>query len=594
MRPIRWLHISDFHLHEKQSSKQDAVLDAMLHDIKQRGDGDVIFDFVLVTGDLAFSGKESEYELVESFFTKLSSTIGLSCNRIFCVPGNHDVDRSRQKMSFAGARRELRSQTDIYSFLANVEERETLLTRQANFRKFQERFFSDQPRNRTQDDLGYVSVIDVNEIRIAIIGLNSAWLAEGGQSDDRQLLIGEEQVRNAVKIVNTVNPHVIIGMVHHPFDYLCDFDRWPTRRSLEEICHYFHCGHLHFPDASSIESYSGRCLTLAAGALFESREAYNGYTTVTLDVLRAKADVTFIHFDPNKGVFFNESKKSYPHEVDAAVSCAISDLGSAIERYCPVGVANFTHYLAALLLGNMSEVPMLVDNVVAFRTTNLLQEQSEDEFAAVTKDFLGVGNVIKLLHNRESLDEILNAHGHPITMYGAKLEEVCETYHELRAELEARETNARKLAGTGPRVPFQHTLALLDELRSSDDWNALREQAERSCDLKNPVVAAEAKRMLALCLARSTEQGERQRAARIYQELIDSAEGRADDWASLATLQIDDEDSAQAQETIRNAIMTLPAYVDRFIEIGRKILEATGDVEFREWLSAQKKDGRKI
>ena len=206
MRPIRWLHISDFHLHEKQSSKQDAVLDAMLHDIKQRGDGDVIFDFVLVTGDLAFSGKESEYELVEPFFTKLSSTIGLSCNRIFCVPGNHDVDRSRQKMSFAGARRELRSQTDIYSFLANVEERETLLTRQANFRKFQERFFSDQPRNRTQDGLGYVSVIDVNEIRIAIIGLNSAWLAEGGQSDDRQLLIGEEQVRNAVKIVNTANP----------------------------------------------------------------------------------------------------------------------------------------------------------------------------------------------------------------------------------------------------------------------------------------------------------------------------------------------------------------------------------------------------
>ena len=95
----------------------------MLDDIKRKRDGGLMFDFVLVTGDLAFSGKESEYELVKELFYKLSSTIGLSCNMIFCVPGNHDVDRDRQKMCFTGVRQKLQSPTDVYSFLDSVEER---------------------------------------------------------------------------------------------------------------------------------------------------------------------------------------------------------------------------------------------------------------------------------------------------------------------------------------------------------------------------------------------------------------------------------------------------------------------------------------
>ena len=68
---------------------------------------------------------------------------------------------------------------------------------------------------------------------------------------------GEEQVRNAIDIVNSANPHVVIGMGHHPFDLLRDFDRRSTQRRLEEACHYFHCGHLHVPDASMVALPSG-------------------------------------------------------------------------------------------------------------------------------------------------------------------------------------------------------------------------------------------------------------------------------------------------------------------------------------------------
>lgn len=42
-----------------------------------------------------FSGKPEEYAIARSFLTKLESVSRAPLNRIICVPGNHDMDRSR-------------------------------------------------------------------------------------------------------------------------------------------------------------------------------------------------------------------------------------------------------------------------------------------------------------------------------------------------------------------------------------------------------------------------------------------------------------------------------------------------------------------
>ena len=586
MRAIHWLHISDFHLRGSNSSPQNAVLTAMLEDIARRCNGGLAFDFVLATGDLAFSGKEPQYALVEEFLDGLAGTVNLPRNMIFCVPGNHDVDRERQRMCFLGARSKLQTQTDIYSFLANAEDRETLLIRQSNFLQFQERCFLGQRRERTADGLGYVSVIDIDEIRIAIIGLNSAWLAEGGQSDDHRLLLGEQQVIDTIKVANQANPHVVIGMGHHPFELLRDFDRRSTQHRLQEACHFFHCGHLHAPDAASVLLHSGRCLTLTAGASFESREAHNAYMAITLDPLHARTDVTFAQFDPRKGVFSNESKSTYPHEVDAAVLCAVGDLGLALELYCPI-IADVSYYLAALLLGEMSEVPIRAGNTIVFGSVDLLPKQADDGLKAATADFLAVRNVIKLLHGRKTLSAILAANGDPVATYGTKLKAACESNNGLQAELAARDTNARKLADTYAIGAFGHTLVLLDELLAAEEWDALREQAERSCGLEDPTAASKANRMLALCLARSTERADHERATDLYRELASSTKGKPEDWANLATLLAGDGNYEQAKATVLNGIKTFPQNVDGFVEIGMKIVDVTADVDFREQLKTR-------
>ena len=529
MRPISWLHISDFHLRESEAWSQDAVLAAMLEDIRQRVTEGMAFDFVLVTGDLAYSGQEAQYVLVETFIDDLATTLGLTRDKVFCVPGNHDVNRTRQTNCFTGARVTLQSESEIYSFLSSEEERETLLSRLREFREFQERCFPIQSRILTEDGLGYVSIIDNASITIAIVGLNTAWLAEGGRSDHGQLLLGECQVTKAIEIMRQARPQIVIGMAHHPFALLREFDRPPTQRRIEEACHFFHCGHLHVPDASSVATKSGNCLTLAAGASFESRESHNSYTAVVFDPLHALTNITFVRYDPTAGAFSLTLERSFPHEFDASASCGIGELASALSAQCPV-VSDFCFYLAALLIEAVSDVPILTDKGIAFGSVALLRKQPDSDLKNDTLEFLAVINAVKLLYPDKPIGKILALYGRQLAQYGNVLWSLADDDPDLRIQLVQRNGSARMFAAADGIVPFSHSLTLFEELRDAEEWDTLRQQAERYTELDDAVASAGGKRMLALCLGRSTERYDLDRALSLYQELAASPQGRQRTW----------------------------------------------------------------
>ena len=60
--------------------------------VKQRTEK---LDFVFFTGDLAFSGKDAEYDLLDERFLRLLIPELPDGCPIFTIPGNHDVDRYR-------------------------------------------------------------------------------------------------------------------------------------------------------------------------------------------------------------------------------------------------------------------------------------------------------------------------------------------------------------------------------------------------------------------------------------------------------------------------------------------------------------------
>jgi predicted phosphodiesterase len=587
VRPICWLHVSDIHMRVSTAWSQDVVLRAMCENIARKRTEGVSFDFILATGDLAFSGKADEYKLVAEFFDALSAASGVPKAKIFCIPGNHDIERDRQKMCFRGARGSLQSQNHIDLLLSPGDDLETLLKRQEAYRSFQNSYFTGQQRMPTGDGLGYVSQFVKDDMQVAILGVDSAWLAEGGIEDHGKLLIGERQMINAIALAGECHPHIVIGMAHHPFHVLQDFDRRCVQARVEHSCLFFHCGHLHEPEAQATGFSSAGCLTLAAGASFETRQSRNAYSVVTLDLLPGKRRVRTVQYDPANGAFSFESSAEYPVEITASATCDVGELAQAMTAYCAT-LTPFVYYLSALLLDQKLEFPIASPKGHVFGSFDLLLDQPEDELQRKTIAFAAFKNVLRVLYSRGKLHDLLAQYGNVIKEYAATLEQRCITDADLRARLDDREKDAVAMSAADLQQPtFSHTLALLAELAEGGEWSELRAQAERHADSSDPAVAIQAKRMLALSLANSTAAVDKEAAAALYRSLLTEADTEPSDAGNLAKLLIEARSFDEAQRVILAGIEGCATKTaGYFSEIGLKIVEATSNREFRRQMEA--------
>ncbi|MDE0301135.1 MAG: metallophosphoesterase [Candidatus Poribacteria bacterium] len=582
MRPICWLHISDIHLRSDKKWQQDVVLKAMCRTIEEQRKSGTVADFILVTGDIAFSGKSKEYELAGSFFDDLQTASGVPRERIFCIAGNHDIDRCRQKMCFRGTRSELKSAEEVDTFLEGGENFNTLLQRQKNFRDFQQSYFEGQERTQTTDGLGYVSRLEISEIRLAIVGLDSAWLAEGGPDDHGKLLIGERQAINAIELVQAgeVPPNIVVGMAHHPLHLLQDYDRQPVQNLIEDGLHFFHCGHLHVPEAHITGAGASKCLTMVAGASFQTRHDSNAYYVVKLDLLHTTREVRGFQYNPIKGTFSLGAFNDYQFEITATGTHDVGELAKAMESYCP-SLAPRAHYLSALILGQKAEFLIPLPNGYTFGSADVFTTLPDSELKQKTTEFMAFKNILDVLYARESLSDILVRHGDSIRKYSEVLTVSCDNDSSLRVRLENYITDCRLLVGEIPQIAFSHTLDLLNELANAGEWVSLREKAERLLSFGDVMVVNEAKRMLALALANSDELQGKERAIEHYQSLVESDAVIFTDIGNLATLLMDVGRTADASSTILEGIKTLPEKSNYFSVIGQQIVEATGNRDLR-------------
>ena len=66
-----WLHLSDFHFRsDRDRFSQEVSCEAVLRDIPSRLSNEFPLQFVVVTGDIAFSGQANEYELASDFLNR--------------------------------------------------------------------------------------------------------------------------------------------------------------------------------------------------------------------------------------------------------------------------------------------------------------------------------------------------------------------------------------------------------------------------------------------------------------------------------------------------------------------------------------------
>lgn len=266
-KPIRWLHLSDFHV-GKDDYATCKIFDYILEHVRQRKDQGFLPDLVFITGDLANKGQTEEYvSFWLEFVTPLQEVIGGDIsNRTFVVPGNHDVDRGKFQ---AFSREDI---TKPESHYLDPTEEGAKLRGEMLIPRIQAYLDNDCTTVKgaiAGTDGSYAHRLTIQGHEVGIVGIHTAWLSKG--DDDREKLTpGKPLLEKALEVVKDASLRIVLG--HHPIDWFIKDQQKPIKSLLGKHHVLYLHGHLH--DAWAEPTYGGGhpYLAIQAGAGFQARE----------------------------------------------------------------------------------------------------------------------------------------------------------------------------------------------------------------------------------------------------------------------------------------------------------------------------------
>jgi hypothetical protein len=261
-----WLHISDIHARHGGPDHrlgQRVVLADLHRSLERLPDGLARVDAIFVTGDLAFSGgmrDPAEYNDVAELLRHAAATLEVPANRLFVVPGNHDVDRGVAK-----AKPELLDHlAKLRRGAASLLERPAGLeadfqARLAGWRALVERAAPHLAPRLDVDGGWSLDLEGATGAPLRLVGLNTALLSQ--DDDDRgSLRIGRRQAQPLFE-----PGRVVIALGHHPLSWLGDPTDLlgPIRRWTDVYLH----GHVHRQASTAVLQGGGDLhVTGVAGA----------------------------------------------------------------------------------------------------------------------------------------------------------------------------------------------------------------------------------------------------------------------------------------------------------------------------------------
>ncbi len=572
---LTWLHVSDFHFRSSGDRfSQDVACQALLEDAAVQAEEHGPFCFVLVSGDVAFSGQPAEYERAAEFMSALSERLSIEPRRFFFIPGNHDVDRELHAYSPIGARQVLRSQQAVDQALGDPARMADLADRQRAYRAFVHGFTDGQERTETPDGLGWVAAVELEPLTVAVVGLNSAWLC-GTDGEEKSLLIGERQIISALEVVRGVDPQLVIAMAHHPLEWLTEWDQASCRNRLLGAAHFLHRGHLHTADVSAAPQR--KCVLVAAGSAHASRFHPNSYNVVSVDLAAGASSVREYTYRVQDGVFEEAPAIVTPCELGGEIPGTGEELSGAIAAVAPQAV-QYAGYMAALLLGQKEEIPIVIDSTVTFVTPAMARDSDPDQ-AAPASAFLALRNLLRIHRADVSLGERVVEHAEAMQQFASWLEERAQLDEACRARVSEVSTGPAGDDGAGASAP--HTAALLRELAAREDWQLLEPQARRALGSSNAALAQISTRMLAQALMHSDEGPKRQQAATLGEQLVaDQAAGEEDYLLAAAAFEVNGEPDRSV--TLTSEAMTRWPGSTRLISHARDLMTRTGDDSLRD------------
>jgi WD40 repeat protein/predicted MPP superfamily phosphohydrolase len=328
---LRILHISDLHARGPREAKGVWQRVDVLGDPWRRNLDDLAadgrpFDIVAFTGDIADWGLAEEYARATPFVAEVLERLQVPRERLFVVPGNHDINRKLKKNAWAKLREGIFSlPRKISVWMADDRKpppvgfrkswRDDVLERQGAFWTWVEQDLGRGdllPRNSPHGRLGYRASASAGGQPVHIIGLDTAWLA-GDDGDAGRLWLTDDQIGLLSHDAQGLPlPGFRLALMHHPLSDLADAVK--AGRLLTDSVDLVLRGHQHTPVVRTQNDPDRTYRELAAGCLYEGDEGNSfANTCQVIDVALdhegrpQRYDIRFRAWSPRGGFWHDDS-----------------------------------------------------------------------------------------------------------------------------------------------------------------------------------------------------------------------------------------------------------------------------------------------
>ncbi|MFO7567681.1 MAG: SUMF1/EgtB/PvdO family nonheme iron enzyme [Enhygromyxa sp.] len=260
---ITWIHLSDIHAGQPGEAARPAVEQALERSITGLAERIGVPDLLLLTGDLAYSGKAEQYAQIEGLLARIEAWLGRKLP-VFAVPGNHDLarpDNPRDKYFYAG----LKHYEDEELVRENLWKQPPgfLQPLFAEYENWVERDM--KPRAQRADHAIHWSarvpgdfsvVVQKGELRLGLVGLNSAWAQVDGGDYQGKLPLPAEQFYAALPGADQPldwfkGVDAALLLTHHPRSWLSKRAREIYERDIHPPGRFDLAlfGHMHEPES---------------------------------------------------------------------------------------------------------------------------------------------------------------------------------------------------------------------------------------------------------------------------------------------------------------------------------------------------------
>jgi tetratricopeptide (TPR) repeat protein/predicted phosphodiesterase len=363
---ISWLHISDTHLKAGDQYDTHVVLSALVQSVRRVREADgPTPHIVFFTGDVAFSGQPAEYEAATEFFDALLDALELGRERLFIIPGNHDVYRP----GTIGLARTLTSREEADAYFSPTAPCLHLTQGQRPFLDWYKTYFGNV-REPPSTSCGPVESVVVQDVRVGVLPINSALFCRG-DDDHERLWIGRRALEQAISEMQAIDADVKVALIHHPLHWLAEAEHSQIHTKLTESVDVILRGHLHKTAIEQITTPAGGAVHMAAGATYQTR--LRPQSAMFVEYEETSLRVRPIRYEDDPAEMWVADPTLFPESLDNSGSVPLSAPTTGGQNYALTTAAATER----LPVGHVRQVGAFRSNVLSRRGLPVVGRESE-------------------------------------------------------------------------------------------------------------------------------------------------------------------------------------------------------------------------